>query len=284
VTRPMEELFDELSGPALPFGPTDWPEPSTLRRRAEHRRTVRRVSVGSSVAVLAAVAVAVPAILSGQRASTTSPIGSTPSPAQHHAAPAVLAPKPTSTAGRPLVAGAVTPTGVRETFGNVSLVIPAGWKVHRSSGPKAYGAVDSAYHRACVYDPAAGARSLFGCAGLDIWYDGFLPGDGTAKFNSNRNLAASWHHGTATATCPRTAGGPTVAAVLPLSATDQSRWTFPKVGDTAKAVYNVWDVACADGTSFSPQAWFLPKSMVLFFSYDANPAAQALLSTVIATH
>ncbi len=46
------------------------------------------------------------------------------------------------------------------------------------------------------------------------------------------------------------------------------------------AVYNVWSVGCVDGTTFAPRAWYLPKTGAVFFLYDENPQAQALMATV----
>src|SRR4051794_1938740 len=90
MTRPIDDLFGELS---RPLGPTDWPEPAQLRRKAEHKRTVRRVSVASSLAVVAAFAFAVPASLAPRQTASVNPATS---------APAVLtqkvAPVPTPTA------------------------------------------------------------------------------------------------------------------------------------------------------------------------------------------
>ena len=89
MTRPLDNMFDELSGPAQPLGPTDWPEPGSLRRRAEHRRTVRRASIASGVALAAAAVIAVPLTMAGSHHGTVVPAQSvTPVPtakaADHH--------------------------------------------------------------------------------------------------------------------------------------------------------------------------------------------------------
>jgi hypothetical protein len=286
VTRPLEELFDELTGPTRPLGPTDWPEPAQLRRRAEHARTVRRVSIASSVAVAAAVAIAVPAILATRGPGTIAPSthDTTKPAATHKAAPArtiqptVAAPSPV--AGAPLAAGGQVGNGQREQFGKVSLLVPADWQVFRHTQPSQYDPRHEVSEEACI-EPAPGpaVKTLFDCAGLDIFYGGFLPAEGTNKYNSNRETSAAWHHGTDVATCPGTMDNPGAPAVTPLAG--PADWTFPMIGSERKAQYSDWHVSCADGTSFNPQAWYLPRTKVLFFSYVSDPTAQAILATAV---
>jgi hypothetical protein len=290
VNRPLEELFDELAGPARPLGPTDWPEPGQLRRRAEHRRTVRRASIASSVAVLAAVAIAVPATLAGRGSGTIAPsTHDTTKPAATHKAAAPVLPgvraTPTeqSTVGAPLTAGATPPAGRLQSFGTFSLTIPAGWDAKTGVDPEVAGPHDG--HVCLQPQSTASYRSLYGCAGLDVYYGSSLPGEGTAAFQGNRANVASWHHATSLAICPQTAAQvQTGISVLagPLTGPDQSLWAYPKVGNAA-ASYQIWHVACADGTSFNPQSWYLPDSKAVFFLYDQNAEAETVLGSIVTT-
>ncbi len=193
MTRPLDNMFDELSGPAQPLGPTDWPEPGSLRRRAEHRRTVRRASIASGVALAAAAVIAVPLTMAGSHHGTVVPAQSvTPVPTAKAAA--------TTTPGTPLKPGAAVPVGDTVQIGTFSLTVPVGWGVRRTTGN--YDNPAHVYHRACVAPPAtATTRSLYHCAGLDIYYDGFLPGDGTSAYSNDplheRKSAPAWRHGNA---------------------------------------------------------------------------------------
>lgn len=287
MTRPLDELFDDLSGPSRPLGPTDWPEPAQLRRRAEHRRTVRRVSIASSVAMAAAVAVAVPAVLANHGPATIAPAThDTTKPAATHQATPARSSKPTAAAPTPLVAGAPLAvgapaiTGQRAQFGKVSLLVPAGWQVFRQTEPSPYDPRHEVSDEACIAPaPGPSVKSLYDCAGLQIFYGGFLPAEGTNKYDSNRETSAAWHHGTDVATCPATMDNPGAAAVTPLAG--PADWTFPEIGSERKAQYSDWHVSCADGTSFNPQAWYLPRTKVLFFSYVSDPTAQAILATAV---
>jgi hypothetical protein len=287
VNRPLEELFDELAGPARLLGPTDWPEPGQLRRRAEHRRNVRRASIASSVAVVAAVAIAVPATLAGRGSGTIAPsTHDTTKPAATHKAAAPVLPgvraTPTeqSTVGAPLAAGAPVPTGQQMTFGKVSLVVPDGWSHTRHAGPSPYDAGHSFTNEACIAPPdSPTTRSLYGCAGLEIFYDGFLPAQGDNKYNANRETSAAWAHGPDPATCPATGSIAGALALQPLQG--PADWTYQYVGQVKKAVYNDWRVSCADGTSFNPQAWYFPNEQIVFWSYVSDPTAQAILATAV---
>lgn len=280
MSRPLDNLFEELSGPSMPLGPTDWPEPASLRRRAEHRRTVRRASIASTLAVVAAVAVAVPATLAGHHEAPISPGATTTPPAAHTTAATPRA-AATTTPGAPLAAGEPTPQGLRVSFGTFSLVIPQGWTAVPSRA--SYDGQKHVSHRVCISPPAAPTtRSLYGCAGLDVYYGAFLPGSGTRPFSDpqlGRTRSSGWHHGTAAATCPAKAGAVGSPVVGELDPPD-SAYSVPRVGN-AKADYNVWTVQCADGTTFHPQSWFLPRSTMVAFVYDGDAAAAAVLSTVI---
>jgi hypothetical protein len=289
VNRPLEELFDELTRPARPLGPTDWPEPGQLRRRAEHRRTVRRASIASSVAVVAVVAIAVPATLANRGSGritpathdTTNPGGTHKAAPAKSGHPAVTAtPTARSTIGAPLAAGAKPPTGGRATFGQVSLVVPDGWSLNRLAGPSPYDGGKSFSNEACIAPPQTPAtRSFDGCSGLEIFYDGFLPAQGAQAYNGNRETSAAWAHGPDVPSCPSTGTTAGAAAVLPLQG--PSDWAYQLVGTVKKAVYNDWRVSCSDGTSFHPQAWYLPKEQIVFWSYVSNPTAQAILATAV---
>ncbi len=285
MTRPLEELFDELSGPSRPLGPVSdvaWPEPAKLRRRAEHRRTVRRTSVASSVAVLAVVAIAVPMTLANQHSGSVSPASSVtpvnhigPAPttagakAAHSDSPAAGA-KATS----PVLPGSVIPTGAPQQFGPVGFVVPSGWTATPGDVPAQFG---TPAHRVCVAPPVtAGQLSLDDCAGLEIWYDGFLPGAYGTSFVGNRESSPAWFHGKGPATCPDTTAG---TGPLATTTGGPDVWDWNLVG-TRSATHNAWTVHCTDGTSFTPQSWYLPKSQLVFFSYVSNPTAQAILATV----
>lgn len=283
MSRPLDTLFEELSGPSTPLGPTDWPDPASLRRKAEHRRTVRRASLASTLAVVAAVAVAVPATLATRHEAPATPGGTTTAPTAGPTTAPTATPPAAATLGAPLTAGEPTPTGTRTGFGTFSLVVPTGWSAKPSTGN--YDAPQNVYHRVCIAPPVTPTtRMLYGCAGLDVYYGDFLPGSGTRPFSDaqfSRTKSAGWHHGTAAATCPAAAGVAGFGVVGQLAAPDPA-FATPQVGN-AKANYNIWTVPCTDGSTFHPQSWFLPKSRAVAFLYDEDPAAEAVLATIITT-
>jgi hypothetical protein len=281
MTRPIDDLFGELS---RPLGPTDWPEPAQLRRKAEHKRTVRRASIASSLAVVAAFAFAVPATLAHRHSVASGPAATvslgtipvTPAP-RVTTAPTATATPVISADPSPLAAGlTVMPQGPQQHFGTFSLAVPQGWQVDRTAGVDPFAARIGPYQSACIHkDGTSGTRADNACPGLEIWYGGALPGAGLGTYNTNREHSAAWHHGSAPAVCPNGA-----AAVEPL--TSYAHWLFPEINGR-KYAYQDWDVACADGTTFHPQAWYLPDNKVVIFSYDGGPQAQALLATATIT-
>ena len=295
MTRPIDELFEELSGPSRPLGPmssADWPEPASLRRRAEHRRTVRRATIASSVAVVAVFAVAVPATLAAHRgnvspahvvtSTATHGIGPAPTPAKTATAKALPSqhaesPGTGQIATSPLVPGSRIPTGTRQRVGSISLVVPRGWTATPYDVPATFA---SPAHKVCIAPPVTPRqRSLDDCAGLEIWYDGFLPGAYGTSFAGNRETSPAWFHGKGPATCPDTGTTTGPAAVSPGGPAWD--WNLLGLGDAAKsATHNTWTVSCADGSSFTPQSWYLPKSQIVMFSYVSNAEAQAILATV----
>src|SRR4051794_27704988 len=154
MTRPIDDLFGELS---RPLGPTDWPEPAQLRRKAEHKRTVRRVSVASSLAVVAAFAFAVPATLAHHQAAS-GPAAPAALTAPTAPAPRVTtAPAPTRTPTvtadpAPLAPGAAPLTnGPRERFGSFSVIVPQGWQADRTAGFNPFGSPIGPYQNACIH-------------------------------------------------------------------------------------------------------------------------------------
>lgn len=274
MSRPIDELFDELSGPAMPLGPSDWPEPGALRRRGERRRTVRRASIATAVAVVVVgVAVALPATLSGSHRKAVTPADTVSPTLVHHAAPAPD--------GNPLGHGATVPIGPVQGFGTFSLVVPTGWSSAVITDGRAWGQPKQALKGVCFVPPGQpAARSIYGCKGLAMYYGDFLPGDGTAAYDNqsvSRKNVPAWRHGTVPASCPVPAGATTGAATVG-SLKGPAVFSYPVTGN-ATAAYNVWRVSCADGTSFSPRAWYYPTSHAVFFLFDDNPKAQALLET-----
>jgi hypothetical protein len=280
MTRPIDDLFGELS---RPLGPTDWPDPAHLRRTAEHKRTVRRVSVASSMAVVAAVAFAVPATLAHRQAASVNPASSAPAVLNQKVAPlptpaAVVSshaesPAPGVHLKSPLTAGAKKPFGKRITYGSLSIVVPYGWT--EASAPVFGFAAPTT--KVCIAPAVTPDQSTFdSCAGLEIWYGGFLPGAYGTSFEGNRETSPAWYHGTGQATCP---GTQTTAGPIATSVGGPDVWDYYRLGNKT-AVHNGWTVSCSDGTTFMPQAWYLPVSHILFWSYLSDPTAQAILATV----
>lgn len=276
MTRPIDDLFGELS---RPLGPTDWPEPAQLRRKAEHKRTVRRVTVASSIAVVAAFAFAVPATLANRHAASSGPASSISfgAPTIPSAVATSHEPSPAATvkAKSPALPGVTILKGDRHTFGPVSLEVPNGWTVKLND--VGMGARVELAHSACIAPPVTAAtKTVEGCAGLQVWYDGYLPGAGDQSYvNHARETAMAWHHSTDPATCPA-APGRTGAAVKGYRGLTMD---YQKAG--GKLIdHNAWVVQCDDGTTFEPQGWVLPvTTKVAFFDYVGDKQAQAILAT-----
>jgi hypothetical protein len=276
MTRPIDDLFGELSEPGRPLGPTDWAEPAELRKRAEHQQTVRRTAIASSLAVVAALAFAVPATIASHHGSASPAAAGLGAPTGAVLPPAVTfaTPTPGTKIASPVLPGIAVPTGTPETYGPVSVVVPDGWTTAtRSVG---FGDPAQIAHSVCIAPPATAAtRTVEDCAGLQIWYDGFLPGAGHLPYlNTARETLMAWHHTDSAATCPAAAG----AAGSRVTANAGLTEDFQKVGAKI-ANHNAWQVTCADGSTFQPQGWLLPKTKVLIFSYLSDKQAQAILAT-----
>ncbi|MFI8240715.1 hypothetical protein ACIF83_26155 [Streptomyces sp. NPDC085866] len=199
------------------------------------------------------------------KASPTPRRSTPPSPASSPSASVSSSPKPARTT--PSAAATSTrPVWPRVTFARLSFERPPGWTLVR------YGT------DACL-EPVqrAGLPEMFGCAGLDI-KSGYLPG------NENRPYAAGqpggWYSATDVQPCPvqpRLADG---------SLNGVSGTSTPPVASGLRAVgthqawYDRWNASCGNGYRFSPQAWYLPVSKLLFLDYTGHAETARVLRSV----
>lgn len=164
----------------------------------------------------------------------------------------------------------VTPAGsVR--VGPVSVVPPAGWRVIRESPGR------GADPDSLCMAPAGNTSQVFGCAGIQFYWGGRLPGAETSTYRVNQ--ADGWYHASDVEPCPvgQTSSGGNLNAVMPggKPVVDELR-----SAGLHEADYDKWEASCRDGATFTPEAWYLPTAKVLVQDYLSHPETGPVLSSI----
>ncbi|MFI2430290.1 hypothetical protein [Streptomyces sp. NPDC018693] len=209
-------------------------------------------------------------------AAPKSPVPSVSSPTATSPTPVPPTPTPTPTSASPVPSAAKTtspptptrPAWPRVTFARLSFEIPPGWELTRSGE-----------YDACVQPVGrAGLPMTFGCTGIAIR-------TGTILGNEGRPYEArqpgGWYHASDAQPCPagRTLADGSFNYINSGSSAPPVESGLRPVGDR-KAAYDRWTATCTSGYRFSPQAWHLPVSRVLFLDYTGHAETGRVLESV----
>ncbi|MFF4866103.1 hypothetical protein ACFY3J_31180 [Streptomyces sp. NPDC001231] len=212
--------------------------------------------------------------VTGAEPSTGSPLS--PQASTSSPAPASSSPTPARTTSAPTPKQAVVENTAaprtraawpRVTFARLTFEIPPGWTLTK------YGS------DACV-QPAyrAGLATTFGCAGIAI-KSGSIAGNELRLYEARQ--PGGWYAATDVQPCPVR---PTLAdgsfnGITSGTSSPPIESGLRPVG-SRKAAYDRWTAACASGYRFSPQAWHLPVSRVLFLDYTGHAETARVLESV----
>ncbi|MEU3345135.1 hypothetical protein ABZ723_09035 [Streptomyces sp. NPDC006700] len=199
----------------------------------------------------------------------SSPASESPSPTASAPTPArtTSAPTPTPT---PVKKTPAPPTRVawpRTSFAGLTFEIPPGWTLTR------YGS------EACVQPvQRAGLPTVFGCAGIAI-KSGSIVGNELRPYQARQ--PGGWYAAGDVQPCPVR---PTLAdgsfnGITSGTSSPPTESGLRPVG-SHMAAYDRWTAACTSGYSFSPQAWHLPVSRVLFLDYTGHAETARVLESV----
>ncbi|MGW3511600.1 hypothetical protein [Streptomyces sp. NPDC000994] len=155
----------------------------------------------------------------------------------------------------------------RVTVARLTFEIPPGWTL------TTYGS------DACVQPVhRAGLPTMFGCAGIAI-KSGSIAGNELQSYEAGQT--GGWYAATDVQPCPVR---PTLAdgsfnGITSGTSSPPVESGLRPVG-SRKAAYDRWTAACASGYRFSPQAWHLPVSRVLFLDYTGHAETARVLESV----
>ncbi|MCF3134184.1 hypothetical protein [Streptomyces olivochromogenes] len=194
----------------------------------------------------------------------------TPSTAKTSARPPATAPP--SRAPKPAPAKTAAAPRTRApwphvTFARLTFEIPPGWTL------MTYGS------DACVQPVhQAGLPTMFGCAGIAI-QSGSIAGHELQPYEARQ--PGGWYAATDVQPCPV---DPTLAdgsfnGISSGTSSPPVESGLRPVGNH-KAAYDRWTAACANGHRFSPRAWHLPVSRVLFLDYTGHVETARVLESV----
>ncbi len=153
------------------------------------------------------------------------------------------------------------------TFARLTFETPPGWSL------MTYGS------DACVQPVhRAGLPTMFGCAGIAI-KSGSIAGNELQPYEASQ--PGGWYAATDVQPCPLR---PTLAdgsfnSITSGTSSPPVESGLRSVG-SHKAAYDRWTAACASGYRFSPQAWYLPVSRVLFLDYTGHAETVRVLESV----
>ncbi|WP_432155442.1 hypothetical protein [Streptomyces sp. bgisy153] len=201
--------------------------------------------------------------------SPVSPSGSSSRPGSSSlsGAPSSSA-RPSPSVSAPASASPTRPAWPRVTFARLSFETPPGWTLTRSGE-----------HGACLQPVSrAGLPKVFGCAGIAV-LTGSIPGNELSPYEARQ--PGGWYAATDVQPCP--VGGlradGSLNGITGGSSSPPVESGLRPVGDR-KAAYDRWTATCASGYRFSPQAWYLPVSRVLFLDYTGHPETGRVLGSV----
>jgi hypothetical protein len=208
------------------------------------RRVAGVVGIALAACVLGVLAFGVPASLRG-----TGPVQPDPAetPTDTPSSVGPLPDRPVAVADRRVSAGQT-----------MSLLVPDGWRMFRNHGYVPTAQDPHPTENLCV--APANAELTFGCPGLSIAAGDFLPGTEGSRYRPHE--AIGWYTGSDVGPCPM--GRPSTGGYFNAIHTDGGlveQGTRPIGG--LQADYDRWQAGCDDGSTFNPQAWYLPGADVL---------------------
>ena len=196
--------------------------------------------------------------------------GARPGPSQ--SPPTRLAASTTQTS-TPIPATTGQPPGRVVAVGpDLAVTVPPGWRVLRTAYPSP-GVEPSSL---CLVPPG---RHLRSCAGVSFAWGPDLPGprgSGTYRPDQPRG----WDDGTELALCP--VGASTDNLIEP--GLDRPTGSGPREVGNRRAAWNQWHASCSDGSTFDPQAWFLPRFDVLVKDLTGHRRTTRVLASVRFRH
>ena len=164
------------------------------------------------------------------------------------------------------------PGGPEVTFGNATFTLPDGW----SASPLAAGG-----DALCVAPAGNPAPRWEGCGGLAL-YHGDLPGFAGRPYE--RGAPWSFAHDRGPVPCPLAPGDPAAGGgdtVVPgaVRGRDPIDSGLRPVGDHT-ADYDQWLARCSrSNRTFTPRAWYLPRSRIVIFDVLGRPETEAILGS-----
>ncbi|MFF4826457.1 hypothetical protein ACFY20_26190 [Streptomyces sp. NPDC001312] len=157
----------------------------------------------------------------------------------------------------------------RVTFARLTFEIPPGWTL------TTYGNGSDA----CVQPVhRAGLPTMFGCAGIAI-KSGSIAGNELQSYEAGQS--GGWYAATDVQPCPvrPTFADGSFNGITSGTSSPPVESGLRPVG-SRKAAYDRWTAACASGYRFSPQAWHLPVSRVLFLDCTGHAETARVLESV----
>ncbi|WP_445529049.1 hypothetical protein [Streptomyces cyslabdanicus] len=124
----------------------------------------------------------------------------------------------------------------------------------------------------------AGLPTVLGCAGIAV-KSGAIAGNELRPYAARQ--PGGWYAAADVQPCPVR---PTLAdgsfnGITSGTSSPPVESGLRPVGDRT-AAYDRWTAACASGYGFSPQAWYLPVSRVLFLDYTGHAETTRVLESV----
>ncbi|MCW2758173.1 MAG: hypothetical protein JWO46_1919 [Nocardioidaceae bacterium] len=184
---------------------------------------------------------------------------------------ASASPSPTPSASASVTPPAPTTPAGSIRVGPVTLVPPAGWQVIRDIPYPGKGPFDL-----CLA-PKGASPYVSGCAGVLVYWGADIPGAEMSTYQPNQ--ADGWYHASDVEPCPigrkstegdlngiKTGGAPVEDGLRPVG--------------LHQASYDRWKVSCDDGSTFTPEAWYLPKTGLLVQDFLSHPETAGILASV----
>jgi hypothetical protein len=234
-------------------------DPASIRRRGD-RRTRRQLAGGAAALAVVVTAGVIVTVNATGGDSDVKPIG-TPDPSVSESP----TPEPSATATATYIPPKSTDPAPQSFQGPATVAVgPALIPV-----PDGWHAVDVTYDHACV-EPTERRPSGLGCGGFEVTYGwtGELPGREWSTFTRE---TPGWSQATGVNTCPDGQPGTDQHWLTSNQQNPTIDGELRPVGDR-QAYYYEWSAGCADNDfTFTPRAWYLPTSRLLFvdgFGYD----------------
>ena len=150
---------------------------------------------------------------------------------------------------------------------DLAVTVPPGWRVLRKADPVP-GVEPTSL---CLVPPG---RHLRSCAGVSFAWGPDLPGPrGSGSYRPDQ--PRGWDDGTELAMCPV---GDSFDNLIERGL-DRPTGSGPRVVGNHRASWNQWHAACADGSTFDPQAWYVRGAQVLVKDLTGQRATTRILAS-----